>query len=142
MAAEMNLWLLSGNLTADPVLKDVGDSKVCNFSVATNEGYKDKSTNEWVKKAEFHNCVAWGKVGEFVANYFAKGDPIWLRGSHTTDMAEKEGVKRYFSKMKVVEARFNGGNKRDGSEGGEAPKKGKVDNSVPTQPEGNDSIPF
>ncbi|WP_410175267.1 single-stranded DNA-binding protein, partial [Pantoea ananatis] len=51
--------LLLGRIGKDPELKQVKDSYVCNFSMATTESYKDKSGNR-VDQTEWHNIQFWG----------------------------------------------------------------------------------
>ena len=55
-----NLVILIGNLGRDPEIKYTQQSvAVANFSVATTESWKDKATDEWVEKTEWHRVVAW-----------------------------------------------------------------------------------
>lgn len=90
---------LIGRLGQDPEHKvlDSG-TNVCNFTVATGDKYKNKQ-GEWVESTEWHNIVIWGKLAEIAVQYLKKGSQVFLKGSLKTDMVEKEGVKKYFTKI-------------------------------------------
>ena len=49
---------VSGNIGADPEIRDVNGTKVANFSVAVNESYNNKS-GEKVEKTHWYRCEAW-----------------------------------------------------------------------------------
>ena len=46
--ASMSNYVCSGNLTKDPELKAVGNSKVLNFAVAVNTGFGEKVNTHYV----------------------------------------------------------------------------------------------
>ncbi len=84
-----------GNLTRDPESKELpSGGSVCNFSIATNRVYKDKSGRK-VEQAEFHNIVAFGRTAEIVAQYATKGSSLYVEGRLQTRSWEKDGVKHY-----------------------------------------------
>ena len=76
-----------GNLTADPVLNDreyvnketgeVVKTKVCNFTVAADEGYGAR------KQTQFFKVNAWRGLGETCAKYLKKGRGVYVRGPIT-----------------------------------------------------------
>ena len=104
----MNLIVLKGRLTADPELKKVGakQTSACNFSIAVNRRFEKD-------KADFINCQAWGNTAEFIAKYFAKGKEIALTGELHIDQYEKDGEKRYQTRVNVDNVDFCG-SKNDG----------------------------
>ena len=70
-----NRVVLAGNLTRDPELRFTNDGiPVCSFGLAVN---RVRSRSEEV---DFFNITAWRELGETVANYKKKGDPILLEG--------------------------------------------------------------
>jgi single-strand DNA-binding protein len=70
-----NRVLLVGNLTWDPELRFTSNGvPVCSFSIAVN---RVRSKSEAV---DFFNVSAWRELGETVANYKKKGDPILVEG--------------------------------------------------------------
>ena len=70
-----NRVILAGNLTRDPELRFTNDGvPVCGFGLAVN---RVRSKNEEV---DFFNVSAWRELGETIANYKKKGDPILVEG--------------------------------------------------------------
>ncbi len=70
-----NRVVLAGNLTRDPELRSTQNGiPVCGFAIAVN---RVGSKNEAV---DFFNVNAWRELGETVANYKKKGDPILVEG--------------------------------------------------------------
>ena len=63
MARGVNKVILVGNLGKDPETKYMpsGDC-VANFSIATTESWKDKSSGEKVEKTEWHNIVMYRRL--------------------------------------------------------------------------------
>jgi len=120
----INKVVLAGRITKDPVIKEFeSGSKIITFSIATNRYYKSKD-GEKKEESEFHNCVAWNKSAEFINKYFSKGDPIYIEGRLKTDSYEKEGVKKYSTKIIIDQIQFVGSKKRDKvKEDGEKPKE-------------------
>ena len=91
-----NRVILAGNLTRDPELRFTNDGvPVCSFGLAVN---RVRSRSEEV---DFFDISAWRELGETIANYKKKGDPILLEGrlQYRTWEAQ-DGSKR--SKVDVV----------------------------------------
>ena len=91
-----NRVILAGNLTRDPELRFTNDGvPVCSFGLAVN---RVRSRNEEV---DFFEVSAWRELGETIANYKKKGDPILVEGrlQYRTWEAQ-DGSKR--SKVDVV----------------------------------------
>ena len=79
----------------DPEVRfTAGGQAVANFSLATDESYKNND-GEKVKKTEWHNLVVWGKsVENFVQPYLHKGDLIYVEGKlQTRKWTNKEARK-------------------------------------------------
>jgi len=139
----MNSWQGMGRLTADPVLKTTGsDITVCTFTVAINRQF----LQDGERKADFINCVAWRKTGEFIEKYFKKGNMIALEGTvQTRSWEDNEGNKRYATEIIVNQAHFCGANENKD----EGNKKSKPDTTKKKSPppskddsEDEDDLPF
>lgn len=116
MARSFNQVILMGNLTRDPELRQTPNGQnVCSFSLALNRSYKGADGN-WQEATDFVDVVAWGPLGERVAQYLGKGRPCLVNGRLQSRNWEQEGQKR--SKIEVVaqDVTFLGG--AGGSEGG------------------------
>jgi single-strand DNA-binding protein len=88
--------VLAGNLTRDPELRFTNNGiPVCQFGLAVN---RVRSKNEEV---DFFDITAWRELGETIANYKKKGDPILVEGKLQYRTWEaQDGSKR--SKVDVV----------------------------------------
>ena len=92
----LNKAYIIGNLTRDPELKALpSGTKVCSFSIATNRSYKDKD-GERKDTSEFHNIVAFSKLGELSAQYLKKGQQALVEGRiQTRSWDAPNGEKKY-----------------------------------------------
>lgn len=109
----VNKVILLGRVGKQPEIKQVGDNKVANFSLATSEKFKDKSGNK-VENTEWHNVVFWGKQAELIEQYVGKGDELYIEGSIKTETYEKDGEKRYATKIKGSAITFVSKSKKEG----------------------------
>lgn len=123
MARSFNQVILMGNLTRDPELRSTPNGQsVCSFSLALNRSYKNASSGEWVEATDYVDIVAWGPLGERVAQYLSKGRPALVSGRLQSRNWEQEGQKR--SKVEVVANDVTFLGSRDGGgapSGGEEP---------------------
>ena len=121
MARSFNQVTLMGNLTRDPELRTTPNgASVCSFSLALNRSYKGSDGN-WQEATDYIDIVAWGPLGERVAQYLTKGRPALVSGRLQSRSWEQDGVKR--NKVEVVanDVTFLGG------PGGSAPASDDVD---------------
>ncbi len=91
----VNKAILIGRLGRDPEMRYTGGgTPVCNFSLATDESYTDKS-GERQKKTEWHNIVGWGKLAEQCSNLLSKGKLAYVEGRlQTREWNDRDGNKR------------------------------------------------
>jgi len=95
---------LIGNLGNDPMVKEVNNSKVANFSVAVSDYYKDKATDEMKEKTMWFNIVAWGGFAEKVEQKCTKGTQVIISGKlENRTYEDKDGIKRYVTEVRVGE---------------------------------------
>lgn len=115
----VNKVILVGHLGNDPDLREIeGGSKVANFSLATNERWKDKS-GEDQEKTEWHRIVVWGKLAELAQQYLKKGRQVYIEGKlQTRSYQDKEGNTRYTTEVVGQTVQFLGS---AGSGGGDRP---------------------
>jgi single-strand DNA-binding protein len=102
MNALRNNVRLIGNLGDDPKVRKLDSGKtVANFSIATNEIYRD-SKGEKQSETTWHRLVAWGKQAEVVENYVKKGSEIAIDGKISNRSYEdKNGEKHYITEILV-----------------------------------------
>jgi len=97
----INKCILVGTLGKDPETRFMpSGGAVTNFSVATNETWKDKQTGEKQEKCEWHNISIFGKLAEIAGEYLKKGSKVYLEGKITTEKYQaKDGSDRYCTKI-------------------------------------------
>ena len=94
-----------GRFVRDPELKEVGDTCVCEFSLAVNE--HRKINGERKKYAHFFDCVIWDKAAELIVKYCRKGDQIGILATPRQERWEDaEGKKRSRIVLRVDEFTF------------------------------------
>lgn len=119
----LNKATIIGNLTCDPELKSLPNgTAVCNFSIATNRVWKDKSGTKQ-KNVEYHNIVIFGAMGENVAKCMKKGSSLLVEGRIKTQSWEKEGQKHHRTEIIAENVQFGSSPKTENS----APKPKKED---------------
>lgn len=98
----VNKITLLGKLGNDPEVRFTPNGKaVCNLSVATSETWKDQQ-GQTQEITDWHRVVIWGKRGEIVGQFLAKGDPIYIEGkSRTREYTDQQNVKRYVTEVIV-----------------------------------------
>ena len=102
----MNKVILMGRLTRDPEVRYTqGDntSAVARFSLAVNRRFK----KDGEQTADFINCVAFGKTGEFIEKYGRKGTKFVVEGRiQTGSYTNKDGQKVYTTDVVVEQIEF------------------------------------
>jgi single-strand DNA-binding protein len=114
----VNKVILVGRLGRDPETRYTGGGQaVANFSVATDESYKDKN-GERQKRTEWHKIVVWGKQAEIAQQYLKKGSLLFIEGRiQSREWQDKEGQKRTSFEIVANNFRMLGG-RGDGAAAG------------------------
>ncbi|MDH4298079.1 MAG: single-stranded DNA-binding protein [Cyclobacteriaceae bacterium] len=96
----VNKAILVGRLGKDPEVRNLENgATVANFTLATSESYKDRTTGEKKEVTEWHNIVVWRSLAEIAQKYLHKGDMVYIEGKLRTRSWEKEGVTRYTTEV-------------------------------------------
>jgi single-strand DNA-binding protein len=118
-ASNINVVVITGNLTRDPELRSTGGgTPVCELRVAVNSRRKNGQTGEWEDKPNYFDVTVWGAQGENCANYLSKGRPVAVEGRlDWREWEAKDGSgKRQAVSIVANSVQFLGS--RDGSGGG------------------------
>lgn len=99
----MNNVILIGRLTNDLEIKEVGESKVINFSLAVPRNYKNKDGEV---ETDFINCTVWNASAENMKEFCKKGDMLAVEGTLVTSTYEKDDVKHYKTEVRVDRIKF------------------------------------
>ncbi len=143
----INKVILVGNLGNDPEIRYMPNGEaVANFTVATSESWRDKTTGEQREKTEWHRVAVFGRLAEIAGEYLKKGSQVYIEGKNSTrKWQDQSGQDRYTTE--VVVSGFNavmqmlGGNQNK-----QAPKTPPEPQApqAPSEPpmDFDDSIPF
>lgn len=124
----MNKVILMGRLTRDPEIRYTQGENlaIARYTLAVNRRFKKQGEAE----ADFINCVAFGKSGEFVEKFLKKGQMISVVGRiQTGSYTDKEGKKVYTTDVVVEEHYF-------------AESKGKKEDKPSKDPEAEGFYPI
>jgi single-strand DNA-binding protein len=151
-ATNINRVVLTGNLTADPELRNLPSGMaVCKLRVACNTRRKGAG-GEWEDKPNYFDVTVWGAQGENCARYLSKGRPVAIDGRlEWREWQDKDGNKRQSIDIIADSVQFLGG--RDdagGSSNGFTPRSDVPANTDDFQPvstgggggAADDDIPF
>ena len=143
MANDLNRVMMIGRLTKDPELKHIPTgTAVTSFSIASNRS--NVKNGEKTEQVSYFECIAWGKLGEIIAQYQKKGSLIGLDGRlQQRSWDDKEGKKRYKVEIVVENVQFLGGK----SENSIVPKEAvkgfhQQHKSSDDNPFSDDEVPF
>lgn len=142
----LNKVILIGRLGRDPEVRYMhnGDA-VANFSIATDEQWKDRDGNRQTR-TEWHSITLYRKLGEIAGQYLHKGSLVYIEGKiQSRKYTGKDGIERTAYEIVCSEMKMLGG-KAEGGEGQHNPPpppqaRQQTDAPVP-QDEIDDSIPF
>ena len=128
MAKTVNKVTLLGNLGKDPEVKFLPSGQaVANFGIATTDRIKDKASDQWQERTEWHNITAYGRTAEIVRDYVKKGNKLYIEGRLTTrSWDDKEtGKKLYRTEIVVNELVLISGRGEGASDGAQAGSYGR-----------------
>lgn len=140
---DYNKTILSGRLTRDPEIREATQTgnTICRFGIASNRTYKKKDGETLNNETVFVDCVAFGKTGQAIGDYFAKGKPILIDGRlHFAQWEDKaSGDKRNKIEIIVDSFIFMGGKSDEGNQPQAAPQAAQA---APQAAASGDDVPF
>lgn len=124
---------LCGYVGGDPTIREVGETKVAQLTLATRRIWRDKK-GEKQTETQWHNLVIWGKPAEVVEKCVTKGKLIQVFGELTyRSYDDKDGVKHYVTEIRVNELVLMPQGKGNENE---------KENERPASAEQGDDLPF
>jgi len=102
MVGSVNKVILLGNIGNNPDIRAMQNgSKLASFSIATSKRWKDKSTQEYKDKTEWHKVVAFGDgLVDIIEKYVKKGSKVYIEGEiQTRKWQDQEGKDRYTTEI-------------------------------------------
>ena len=98
----MNKTILMGRLTRDPEVRYAANDSgmaIVRYTLAVDR----RRTGNDGQSADFINCVAFGKTGEFAEKYFRKGTKILISGRIQTGSYTNQENQRIYTTEVIVE---------------------------------------
>lgn len=78
---DLNKVTLIGNMVRDPESRDLKSGQsITRFSLATNYAWQDAKTKAKKEAVDFHDCIAWGRLGDIIRQYVKKGSKVYVEG--------------------------------------------------------------
>src|SRR5262247_1446699 len=152
MANSVNKVILIGRLGRDPEMKyTASGTPFCRFSIATDEGWTDKSSGEKQERTEWHNIVVWDRLAEICNQYLTKGRLVYIEGSlQTREWDDQEGNKRKTTEIRARDMVMlssagdgaGGGGQRRTAAAADMGGAGSGSNTSTTSTITDDDIPF
>ena len=108
----VNKVTLVGRLGANPELRYMPSGMAAaNIRLATNDGYKDRQTGQFIEHTEWHRVSILGKLAETLAQYTKKGDLLYIEGPIRTSKFQDKvtGQDRYSTEIIATEMQMLGG---------------------------------
>ena len=152
MAGSLNKVMLIGNLGRDPEIRTFQNGgRVCNFSIATSETWRDRNTGERQEKTQWHNIAVFNDgLIKVIEQYVKKGSKVFVEGQlETRKWQDQNGQDRYTTEvvlrnyggtLTMLDGRNGAGG---GAQGGyDAPAPAGGDYAAPAPSDLDDEIPF
>lgn len=134
----INRQILSGNLTRDVELRQVGDTTVASLRIAYNTRHKNRATGQWEDKPNYKTVTVWGQQGRLCAQYLRKGSAVFVDGhEELREWDGRDGQKRSEHVLVADTVEFAGGNPNGPGAGqvpAQAPAPPSMQPSVAAQP--------
>jgi single-strand DNA-binding protein len=121
MVSDIQRVILTGRLTADPVISFTQGGDACaKFSLASSRAYKVNGEDK--EKVSFFPCVAWNKLGEVMGDICKKGSLVFIEARlDQRSWTDKSGSKRSTVECIVEHFRIGAHARTKGNQPGSTP---------------------
>lgn len=137
----MNKVILMGRLTRDPEVRYSQGERSMAIARYTLAIDRRKTQQNSDPGADFINCVAFDRAGEFAEKYFRQGLRVLISGHlQTGSYTNKDGQKVYTTEV-IVESQEFADSRRDGSGAGSRGSKDDEFMNIPDNVE-DEGLPF
>ncbi|MBS1860358.1 MAG: single-stranded DNA-binding protein [Actinobacteria bacterium] len=125
-ASNVNVVVITGNLTRDPELRSTGGgTSVCEMRVAVNSRRKDGQSGQWVDKPNYFDVVVFGAQADNCATYLQRGRPVavegrldWREWEAKDGSGKRQAVQIIANSVQFLGSRDGGGGAPNGNGGG------------------------
>lgn len=100
----LNQCTFLGRLTADPDVRQAGESTLAKFTIAVD---RDRPNRDGDREADYIECTAWNGEASFLSKYFSKGDAVVVIGRlKTSTWKDDSGANRKGFEINVEQLYF------------------------------------
>ena len=102
MVGSVNKVILLGNIGKDPDIRVTQNgSKLASFSIATSKRWKNKESQKYKEKTEWHKIVVFSNgLVDIIEKYVKKGSKIYVEGElQTRKWQDKDGNDKYTTEV-------------------------------------------
>jgi len=119
--SSLNKAMIIGRVGRDPEVRYLPSGQaVCNFSVATSEKWKDKTTGESQEATEWHRITAFDRLAEIVGEYVRRGSLVYIEGKiQTRKYTDKDGAEKTSTEIRATSMNMLGSKPEGGEEDGQ-----------------------
>ena len=97
--SSVNKVILIGHAGDAPKIRDLGQPKSANLSIATSESFPNRN-GERVETTEWHNVQLWGKLADVAEKYIIKGTMLYIEGKLKTEKyTDAQGVEKFYTRI-------------------------------------------
>lgn len=130
-----------GRLTRDAEVRNLPNEKqVVNFSIATNDNYRNKQ-GERIEQTTYFECAYW--ISPKVADFLTKGTLVELSGrAYTSAWLGKDGEPHAGLNFHTSQIKVHSSGKRTENISIESNKRDGKDNSSSNDSDNDDDLPF
>ncbi len=104
MASSLNKIILIGNVGKDPEIRTTADGReIANFSMATTDRWKEKSSGNLKERTEWHKVVVFNEnLSNLIKLYVKKGSRLYIEGSiQNRKWTDINNIERYVTEVVV-----------------------------------------
>ena len=145
----VNRVILVGTLGKDPESKTFSNGGVlCQFSIATTEKWKDKTTGELKEQTEWHRIVCNARLAEIAQQYLRKGSKVYVEGSlKTRQWKDQNNQDRYTTEincreLQMLDSKGDNSNQQQNNQQGYSNQPKPQQNSGGGYSDLEDNLPF
>lgn len=143
MSKSLNEATLIGHVGKDPEGGTARNGEQwAKFSLATSKQWTDKGSGEQKEVTAWHQCVVWGKLSEVAMKYVTKGLKVYVKGEIVYRDVETDGVKKYYTDIRVFDLIMLGEKPKSGEQGSSASAAKRRPPPPADSQEEDDGLPF
>lgn len=103
--------IITGTVSANAQIRSVNGKEVINFSIAVDDSYRPKGSEEVKKKVKFYDCGYWSDSK--ISQYLTKGKVVQLYGdTQARAWVDKDGKLHAGLSFTVFKIKLLGGGKK------------------------------